>query len=366
MQELRYDSYNQLLAIGSYNAEGELTHVSRYRYDSLGRRVAQTVQTYTDGKATGQEATYYGWDGDRLTTTKTRQGTTSTVYEPGSFTPLIQLYQADQSTKPARTEQEQIFRQIEITIAGIQRHLSPLDAQRQKEAVFAEAKRQLTADGKWQDLEDTNPLQIRYYHCNQIGTPLALSDEQGQVVWAAEYDPWGNVQKEYNADSKSIRQDIRLPGQHHDRTTELYYNRHRYYDPQLGAYVNQDPIGLNSGQPNLFAYVKDPIQSGDPLGRQMVVLTPAGPIPFPSIPAVILPPPEGWPAGIEYPVTDKPLCCFVEIPSSPPKIPPKNNCESKLDGCMKLMVGSAVIKFAGKSMCFLEYLICKKTFKDGD
>ncbi|MDH5856536.1 DUF6531 domain-containing protein [Lampropedia aestuarii] len=60
VQELRYDSYNQLLAIGSYNAEGELTHVSRYRYDSLGRRVAQTVQTYTDGKATGQEATYYG------------------------------------------------------------------------------------------------------------------------------------------------------------------------------------------------------------------------------------------------------------------------------------------------------------------
>ncbi|MDH5856535.1 RHS repeat-associated core domain-containing protein [Lampropedia aestuarii] len=140
-----------------------------------------------------------------------------------------------------------------------------MDAQRQKEAVFAEAKRQLTADGKWLELEDTNPLQIRYYHCNQIGTPLALSDAQGQIVWAAQYDPWGNVQREYNADPEHIRQDIRLPGQHHDRSTGLYYNRYRFYDPQLGAYVNQDPIGLRGGI-NTYGYAHDPIKIIDPTG----------------------------------------------------------------------------------------------------
>ena len=123
----------------------------------------------------------------------------------------------------------------------------------------------MQASGIWQVDTDRNPLQIRYYHCNQISTPLALSDEQGQIVWAAEYDPWGNLQKEYNADPKKIRQDSRLPGQHHDRATELYYNRHRYYDPQLGAYVNQDPIGLNGGS-NTYSYAYDPMKFIDPKG----------------------------------------------------------------------------------------------------
>ncbi|XJC75510.1 RHS repeat-associated core domain-containing protein [Delftia tsuruhatensis] len=48
--------------------------------------------------------------------------------------------------------------------------------------------------------------------------------------------------QEYNP--QGILQAIRLPGQHHDRETGLYYNRHRYYDPVVGSYINQDPIGL--------------------------------------------------------------------------------------------------------------------------
>src|SRR5699024_1500816 len=44
------------------------------------------------------------------------------------------------------------------------------------------------------------------------------------------------------------------------------YNRHRYYDPKLGSYINQDPIGLNSGEPNFYAYPKNPVQGVDPLG----------------------------------------------------------------------------------------------------
>jgi len=188
------------------------------------------VHIYDEGQQTSKEDSYYGWDGDRLTYTKSRQGTTSTLYEPGSFTPLIQLYQAA-NANPLLTAQQKVFKQIELSLEGFKAHMSPLDARRHKDMVFAEAKRQMQAEGVWQE-EEYNPLQIRYYHCNQIGTPLALSDEQGQIVWAAQYDPWGNLQEEYNADPKNVRQDIRLPGQHHDRTTGLYYNRHRYYDPK--------------------------------------------------------------------------------------------------------------------------------------
>ena len=45
----------------------------------------------------------------------------------------------------------------------------------------------------------------------------------------------------------------------------LYYNRHRYYDPSIGSYVNQDPIGLMGGS-NKFAYPTSPTSGTDPLG----------------------------------------------------------------------------------------------------
>lgn len=38
-----------------------------------------------------------------------------------------------------------------------------------------------------------------------------------------------------------------MPGQHQDPDTGLYYNRYRYYEPKLGWYTNQDPIGLRGG-----------------------------------------------------------------------------------------------------------------------
>jgi RHS repeat-associated protein len=86
---------------------------------------------------------------------------------------------------------------------------------------------------------------------------MALTDQTGQAAWAAKLDPWGNVLQEYNP--QGIHQAIRLPGQHHDRETGLYYNRHRYYDPVVGSYVNQDPIGLSGGM-NKSIYPLIPLQ----------------------------------------------------------------------------------------------------------
>ncbi|WP_440534644.1 RHS repeat-associated core domain-containing protein [Variovorax sp. YR566] len=84
----------------------------------------------------------------------------------------------------------------------------------------------------------------------------------------ARHDPWGTLQEEYNP--HDIDQPIRLPGQHHDAETGLHYNRHRYYDPGMGIYVSQDPIGLQGGL-NLHQYAANPLEWIDPLG-----LNPAG------------------------------------------------------------------------------------------
>jgi len=57
-----------------------------------------------------------------------------------------------------------------------------------------------------------------------------------------------------------------MPGQYLDRETNLHYNHHRYYDPKIGGYINQDPIGLFGGL-NCYIYVNGgPVNNIDPDG----------------------------------------------------------------------------------------------------
>ncbi|WP_249221050.1 RHS repeat-associated core domain-containing protein, partial [Serratia rubidaea] len=58
---------------------------------------------------------------------------------------------------------------------------------------------------------------------------------------------------------------LRFQGQYFDAETGLHYNRYRYYDPQTGSYISQDPIGLRGGL-NLYQYVPNPLGWVDPLG----------------------------------------------------------------------------------------------------
>ncbi|MCD9585877.1 RHS repeat-associated core domain-containing protein [Tenacibaculum maritimum] len=59
---------------------------------------------------------------------------------------------------------------------------------------------------------------------------------------------------------------FRFSGQYEDVETGLYYNRFRYYSPDTGTYISQDPIGLRGNNPNFYAYVSDVNSFIDPLG----------------------------------------------------------------------------------------------------
>ena len=69
------------------------------------------------------------------------------------------------------------------------------------------------------------------------------------------------LEEEYNRNapySDRIRIPFLFQGQYYDHETELAYNRFRYYSPELGRYISVDPIGLDSGECNLFSYVENP------------------------------------------------------------------------------------------------------------
>ena len=73
---------------------------------------------------------------------------------------------------------------------------------------------------------------------------------------------YGRIRKRVGRDKEELFDShfvpFRYQGQYHDQETGLYYNRFRYYDPQLGHYITQDPIGLAGGNTTLYGYVGDP------------------------------------------------------------------------------------------------------------
>jgi RHS repeat-associated protein len=62
---------------------------------------------------------------------------------------------------------------------------------------------------------------------------------------------------------------FRYQGQYEDAETGLYYNRFRYYSPDEGMYLSQDPIGLAGNNPTLYGYVRNVNNEIDELGLDL-------------------------------------------------------------------------------------------------
>ena len=82
------------------------------------------------------------------------------------------------------------------------------------------------------------------------------------------YAPDGIIQRQVWIESPPHErpvQNLRFQGQYHDEETGLHYNRFRYYDPDVGRFASQDPIGLAGGV-NTYQYTPNPVGWVDPLG----------------------------------------------------------------------------------------------------
>ena len=89
----------------------------------------------------------------------------------------------------------------------------------------------------------------------------------GNLLWYGEYSAWGRLKKDGRV-YQNAHQPFRLQNQYYDRETGLHYNLMRYYEPDTGRFVNQDPIGLWGGD-NLYLFGRQAFDFIDPLGLKI-------------------------------------------------------------------------------------------------
>ncbi len=120
-------------------------------------------------------------------------------------------------------------------------------------------------------LEGVGNSDIRYVYANYQGSVVATTNAAGSTVQLYKYDPYGIPKDASNNDSwQGFR--FRYTGQQILPEAKLYYYKARVYDPNLGIFLQTDPIGTKDDL-NLYAYVKeDPINHSDPDGNGRVKL----------------------------------------------------------------------------------------------
>ncbi|WP_277949188.1 RHS repeat-associated core domain-containing protein, partial [Aeromonas dhakensis] len=94
---------------------------------------------------------------------------------------------------------------------------------------------------------------LHYIVTDVAGTARELCSEAGDIIWRGEQRLWGNHRTDVipqplrrflgDAANEETYCELRYQGQIYDQETGLYYNRHRYFDPELGQYISPDPIG---------------------------------------------------------------------------------------------------------------------------
>jgi len=101
-----------------------------------------------------------------------------------------------------------------------------------------------------------------YFTQDHLGSTTALTNSSGGVVERAQYEAFG-------ANQSSSLTRYGFTGRERDDATGLLYYRARWYDPQQGRFISEDPIGFDGGDTNFYSYVwQNPLNYRDPLGLQ--------------------------------------------------------------------------------------------------
>ena len=112
-------------------------------------------------------------------------------------------------------------------------------------------------------------IDVTYYHNDLLGSPVAATNDQGELIWRKSYKPYG---EEIESTADSEEEFVGYTGHRLDKETGLVYAGARYYDPVIGRFMGYDPVGFVEGNPqsfNRYAYGNNnPYKFVDPDGRE--------------------------------------------------------------------------------------------------
>jgi RHS repeat-associated protein len=111
----------------------------------------------------------------------------------------------------------------------------------------------------------------KYQHTDALGSPVAVTNSQGQVIERNDYEPYGAIIGKPNHNGIGYTGDVM------DGVTRLTYMQQRYYDQSIGRFLSVDPVTANAktgANFNRYWYANNnPYKFIDPDGREAACVT---------------------------------------------------------------------------------------------
>ena len=259
-ERYEYDNDGQLISVRYPDSPSEA-----FAYDAVGNRIIANGATYTvnnlnqytaisGGSQSSATAITYDKDGN-MTSLTDAKGTTSYHYDT-----LNRLVAVTNTAAGIRWScRYDVFgNRVSVTDNGVTTERTYLQGSLPSvaaEYVNGQLKEHHIVVGavRVADVAAT-PSSSRYYHADLIGSTRLVTDGNGTIIDRCAYKAFGEAR--VGGDSDTSAGYVGTLGVETD-PTGLLFMRNRYYSPALGRFIQMDPIGLNGGDVNMYAYVNN-------------------------------------------------------------------------------------------------------------
>jgi RHS repeat-associated protein len=258
----------------SYDKTNQLTDSDRstqsdeaYSYDSNGNRVGNGYSTGANNQLLSDGTYNYEYDGEGNRTKRTEIAT-------GVVDEYVWDYRNRLTSVVTKSSNGSVIKKADYTYDAFDKRIEKkVDADGDGAGSAEEERFVYDGDNLALVFDGNGNQKERFLHGTTVDSVIAQENADGQVLWALAdnqgsvrdvvnsngdvvnhlvYDSFGRVIGETN---KSVDFRFGYTGRELDAETGLNYNRARYYDPNVGRFVNEDLSGFSAGDANLYRYV---------------------------------------------------------------------------------------------------------------